>query len=238
MNNKKLPVSITYLSDGADNTMKARYATTTYLEVMRQISRLGIKASVQVPLNQIGYNVSEEIAVKNATELIELSKKCGVFVWLEMPENETVNSHLLNGSRNVGYALDSATGTEYLRARVDYARAVKILCNQEEEDGTKESKQLFKEVDAAVKRSLQMVLVSAPETLTRKLLTKGRRNNLVFEFQLGYNNKWISTLQKRGAKVSISVPFGKDWADYAISRVPEKYARFIAARFLKDEAVS
>ena len=58
LNGKKLPVSIAFLSDSARDSAKARYATTTYLELIRRIARMGLKASVQVPLGQIGYGVS------------------------------------------------------------------------------------------------------------------------------------------------------------------------------------
>src|SRR5208337_4836274 len=84
LNGKKLPVSIAFLSDSAKDSTKAKYATTTYLELIRRIARMGLKASVQVPLNQIGSGVSEEVAVRNGKEILRTANKYGVFVWFEL----------------------------------------------------------------------------------------------------------------------------------------------------------
>ena len=39
---------------------------------------------------------------------------------------------------------------------------------------------------------------------------------------------------KKGAKVSVMVPFGKDWVKYATTNVPEGYMRFFAKRLLNE----
>jgi hypothetical protein len=35
---------------------------------------------------------------------------------------------------------------------------------------------------------------------------------------------------KKGTKISVLVPFGKDWIKYAMNNVPEGYMRFVAGK--------
>jgi len=112
---------------------------------------------------------------------------------------------------------------------------LKVLCTEKTAD-KKSAAEMSESVMAALKSAKSIVLQSAPDGLARPFInSREYRKSMVFEFQLGYSNKAIGNLMKKGAKASVYVPFGKDWTQYAINKVPENYARFLASSLLKEK---
>ncbi|HUB92407.1 MAG TPA: hypothetical protein VL945_00435, partial [Candidatus Saccharimonadales bacterium] len=91
-NKENVLTSIMFLSGSADSKAKARYVTTTYTELIRRISRLGLKASVHIPVSQIGGLIDNELAASNLLEIISTGNKQGVFVWAALNGNAAENS--------------------------------------------------------------------------------------------------------------------------------------------------
>ncbi len=235
LNDKKLPVSIAFLSENARDSTKARYATTTYLELIRRIARLGLKASIQVPLDQVGYDISDEVAEKNVNDIINTAKTYGVFVWLEIRDHRYTLPGFLHEAKGVGYAVSVDHSDDYIEANRGNIRALKILCTEAHGEGKEAGKRISGRVKNASRMVKNAVVQSAPDTAVRELLNGANvKKSLIFEFQLGYNSKKMSRVVKKGARASVYVPFGKDWEHYAVSRTPERYARFLATRILKE----
>lgn len=234
LNGKKIHVSLAFLSGDALDTTKARYATTTYLELIRSISRLGLKASVQVPLGQVGYAISNTIAEKNVNEILSTANHHGVFVWLDVRNHRFELPQFLRGAKGVGYALALSKAEEYMKVNGDSIRAVKAVCNDvhnDRESITHASNRLRKMQGKVA----SMVVQSAPDGVIRKLLNgSGGARHTVFELQLGYKSKVANRLAKRGSGISVYVPFGKYWQQYAMSTVPGRYARFLAKNILNE----
>jgi proline dehydrogenase len=234
LNDKKLPVSIAFLSERAKDSTKARYATTTYLELIRRIARLGLKASVQVPLDQIGFDISDEVAAKNVNEILCTAKTYGVFVWLEIRDHRFTLPEFLQEAKGVGYAVSVDNYEDYLRANRGHIRALKILCTETHNE-KKAGMRIVGSVKNATKTVRNPVVQTPPEEVLKGLLNgSNMKKALIFELQLGYDTKKMNRIIKKGARASVYVPFGKDWEHYAVSRTPERYARFLATRILKE----
>ncbi|MEM3744359.1 MAG: hypothetical protein QW759_00780, partial [Candidatus Micrarchaeaceae archaeon] len=61
---------------------------------------------------------------------------------------------------------------------------------------------------------------------------------LSIEFPLGYSEKKVLKIAREGsARLSVYIPFGKDWIGYAMESVPEGYIRSIAGRLLRGKGV-
>ena len=235
LNDKKLPVSIGFLSDAAKDSAKAKYATTTYLELIRRIARTGLKASIQVPLNQIGSGVSEEVVARNAREILGTANRYGVFVWFELAGAGGKAPSFLRNTRGAGYAIGVDELGRYLGRKGADTGSLKVLCTGKPKD-KKAAAEMSESVRLALGRAKGVVLQSAPDGLAKSFVnSREYRKAMVFEFQLGYNAKQVGGIVKKGAKASVYVPFGKDWTQYAINRVPETYARFLASNLLKEK---
>ena len=202
LNGKKLPVSIEFLSDSSGDRIKARYATTTYLELIRRIARMGLKASIQVPLSQIGYGISEDVAERNMEEILGTANRYGVFVWFETQGWNDV-PRPLKDARGVGYAVDLEESEAYVKSNGPNIRALKILCSGEAK-AKKDSKKVSKSLRTATKMVKNAVLQSVPEGAIKEFLkTSTSKKSLTFEFQLGYRGKELKGMVKRGMKASV-----------------------------------
>jgi proline dehydrogenase len=234
LNGKKLAVSIAFLSDSAADSAKARYATTTYLELIRRIGRMGLKASIQVPLSQIGLIVSDELAARNIGDILGTANKYGVFVWLEVQGKKQIPK-FLREAKGLGYAVSVNDSDEYLSRNNTHIKALKILCTEGDGKAVNDVKDISKSLKSATDIVRNAVLQSVPEKALREFLkTSASKKTVIFEFQLGYSGKKLSSMVKKGVKASVYVPFGKDWKHYAVSRAPGKYARFLATRIIKE----
>lgn len=234
LNGKKLPVSISFLSGRTTDSTKARYATTTYLELIRRIARMGLKASVQIPLDQIGFDISDDVAAKNVNEIISTARRFGVFVWLEIHDHRMTLPAFLQEAKGVGYAVSVDNSDEYLRANRGI-KALKILCTDTHGKKKDEAIRVGGKVKSAARMVRNAVVQSVPDAALKGLLNGSSvKKSLIFEMELGYNVKKLNRIVKRGGRASVYVPFGKDWEHYAVSRTPERYARFIATRILKE----
>lgn len=225
--------SINFLSADVTDRSKARYVMTTYAEIIRRISRLGLNASVQVPLDQIGMRIGREIAYANLRELLKIGNRHGVFVWAEVRDDpESLDE--FDGARGFGVAFQDKNADRYLR---EYRgmKAFKIIFREKEYKGKDYYERLAKSVTKGRRSHMTPVLSSLPEKAFWRLLrSTSSERNLIFEFRLGYSNSGIKKALKKGAKLCVFVPFGKDWARYAMNNVPEGYTRFLAGRLLND----
>lgn len=229
LSSRNIPASLTFLSANVVDRSKAKYVTTTYTELVRRIARSGIKASVHLSLEQIGSNVDEALALENLNDVIELSNKYGVWMWIETDGVSKSAVSKISKMKGVGLALDEERASDYNGAKMD---SVKLICKDYDADGKGKTVKLL---DSLKKSYKSIILSSAPEKAVKEVIKSKYKNDVMLEFSLGYSDRKISKAVKRGARVSILVPFGKDWIKYAMNNVPEGYMRFVAGRLLKED---
>jgi proline dehydrogenase len=241
LNSKGIPASITFLASPPLNTAKATYITATYMQLIREIARLGITANVHVPMQQLGVHIGTETAFNNVKRILDVSTRAGVFVWFELGELEKEHE-MLNGikeKKGFGVALGGFDhGMRYAGKRSSM-KDLKIICGkmgEAEKSDNKERRDMIKYIDSIMPKTNNLVLLSPNESVVTKLINKNGkyRKALIFEFQLGYGEKKIRSMLNKGARLSMYVPFGKDWVTYAITNVPEGYMRTIAGSLLKE----
>lgn len=239
LNSKSVAASITFLSGNVTDKSKAKYITTTYLELIRQISRLGIRASIQIPVEQMGFAIDEESGMNNLVELVNAGSRYGVFVWVEVHSPDyTVLNTLEQSKRAFGLAFPHDDFQRYMK-RYRGTKAVKLMFSEDKHANPKDY-YYYKHVVADVKSMNSTVnnctLSYLPDRTFRSFINNGikKENSLAFEYGLGYSGKKLLKAVKKGARVSLLVPFGKDWISYATTNVPEGYMRFFAKRLLNE----
>ena len=248
-----IPASITFLTQTPQDKAKANYVLATYMQLIREVSRLNVKASVHMHIKQLGSTISADTAASNLEKLLKVGNKSGVFLWCEV---DSVNDEYsiikkFENARGLGFACSSIDDALHYVSRQRKAGVLKVSCSDgisatrkdTSEAGAKKEREKGKETSSDEKvaklldASSSLVLLSPDERLVKNL-TKGKRNykkSLVFEFQLGYNEKRLREMAKLGLNLSIYMPFGKDWVSYAMSRVPEGYLRAVSHRLLKEQ---
>ena len=230
LNSKGLPATVTFLGNTVDDLAKARYVASTYAQLVQQIGRSGLRATVHVPLNDIGFSISENQALNYLRSIMQLSNKFGVFVWGELPESADASS--LDGLAKRGLGL--AVVAEKWESLLGTSLPAKLVFKS---DGSHDDKRALEKKLVAIEKLLKkgQLVLSFPDDRLMHALTKSSKykSSLIFEFQLGYANKELNKLVQRGWQVSVYVPFGKGWANFALTSIQGKYTHLIAKKLLE-----
>ncbi len=264
LNKKGIPVSVTFLSGNIDTKAKARYITSTYLELIRRLSRMGFKASVHIRAEQLGILLDTETTLNNFTEILNTGRKCGVFVWLQIPKEKLTFKQDLNGAKGYGIAIEEKDSEDLLNdsfntiptkimfnehhqyqedlkekakeGKKNTSKDKKIKDKNKSKDKNKKNKK-SKFYSDILNKKRTIVLSSPPEHLVKELISQKNKNKskVILEFKLGYSNKKLSKYLKKNKNITMSVPFGKDWAEFAMNSVPEGYMRFLANNLLSEK---
>ncbi len=232
LNGKNIHASITFLSSGVSSKPKAKYITSTYQELVRQVSRRGLKASVQVPLVQLGLGQDNNAAQENLRDIIGTGNKHGIFIWAELQAGQDFETKEFESCRGFGLALPAESVSDFVKSHKEI-RQVKAIFLSDEEGAYGNG--IAGDIERVADKANGIVLLSTPQGVVKKLLGGGKsKKSIVFEFRLGDNRKAMKRMMKKGATVSVYLPFGKDWHAYAMNNVPEGYMRFLAGKFLDE----
>ncbi len=235
-NARGLPVSITFISREPKDSTKANYIANTYMQLIRELKRMGLSACIHMPLEQIGSSLSEDVCNKNMDAINALSSKHNIFTWFEVhdlyKEYNFINA--IANRTDVGLAFSDVTNALKFIKKNRKARSIKVMCNGE---NVKHDLKYVDKIKQILDSSKSTVLLSLGDKDIDKLLKvwPKYKKSLIFEFQLGYSSKKINRLLKKGARLSMHIPFGKDWASYAANNVPEGYMRKLASNLLNSE---
>ncbi len=237
LNKKNISASVIFLSGTTDSKTKAKYITSTYMELIRRLSRLGLKASIHIRAEQLGFFIDEESSLNNFTEILSTGNKFGVFVWLELPEKNFNMYKHLNGTKGYGVVFHERD-VKNMFEMYKTNNPTKIVFDEVHNSNEKNKKSSQKKnIDKFIKNTKNLVLSSPPDYLVKEILSiKNKyKNNIAIEFKLGYSSKKLIKLVKKNKNIIINVPFGKDWAEFAMNSVPEGYMRFLANNLLSEK---
>ncbi|MGC8662371.1 MAG: hypothetical protein ACP5RT_01135 [Candidatus Micrarchaeia archaeon] len=227
LNSKGILTSITFLSDAPKELSKSNYITATYIQLIREVSRPGLKASIHIPIEQIGEGLSSEAALANIKKLVEYGNKYGVFIWFEVGDiNDKIVDNILL-FKGVGIAcgdIKKAAGF----VKKSKPKTLKLMLSKKLGGNELE---LIKKLAETTKL---VVLLQNDPTIEKLISRNNYKNSLIFEFQLGYSEKKLWKLAKKGASIGVYLPFGKDWTSYAIKNMPSGYMHSIATNLLAE----
>jgi proline dehydrogenase len=232
LNKMNVPASITFLSGNVLDKSKAKYNATAYAELVRRIARSGIKSSIHVLLEELGSDVDEQVALDNMQMVADAGSKYGVFLWVEPDGMSKAMVLKIGKMKGVGIAINVLKIDDYIKGNNKF-NSFKLSFKDYDIDDAKETSKML----ADIKKNAENVTVSSMnENLLWKVIAS-KQKDIVFEFGYGYSNHKMKRAIKKGAKICVLVPFGKDWIKYAMNNVPEGYMRFVAGKLLKEEVI-
>ncbi|MGC8670079.1 MAG: hypothetical protein ACP5TL_02930 [Candidatus Micrarchaeia archaeon] len=238
VNMRGMHATITFLNEHTGDQIKARYNSNTYMQILKQISRLHLNADLSIRLSQLGYGVGEEYAKQNLSEILNAAEKSKKFIWIENEEGiqaARIYSELKRDYDCIG--LETQITNNSLRR--DYN--VKIKYHLEEmlsKDGKKVSSALREyahELSHLTNRVESVTVFEKNPKIISKLLNLhlGKRN-LIFELPLGYENK-VAKNNSQVKNMSVYVPYGKDWVPYIISNIAKGRLKRVATALFDGE---
>ncbi len=247
LNNYRITAIINYLGERHTDEKKVRLTVKEYSRLISSIKSNAVKADIALKPTEIGLAIDEEEFVKNYTRIVGLALKHKIFVWLDMEESEfvdsTIRAYMLSvKKRNVGICIQAylersskdligllkhkaivrlVKGAYSPRGREFYSRA------DTDRNYTRLMRTLFERSDRFTIASHDSRIVET----ARRLNTRYRRD-VTYAMLEGIRMDYAKKLAGDGEKVSIYVPYGKEWVAYSYRRLRELGNLKLVARSL------
>jgi proline dehydrogenase len=249
INSQGMMVTLDYLGENVTQPHEAAAVRQTYVGLLDEIARRGLRCNVSVKLTALGLDINHDQCLSNLRDILRTAQKYGNFVRLDMEGSQYTQATLDifermycdEGFKNVGVVLQS-----YLYRSADDVDRMNQLGAR-----VRLCKGAYKEPPTIA--FPQKVDVDRNYIrLTKKLLTCGTYPGLAthdsaiidgakaftndhnisaerFEFQMlyGIRRDLQEQLVKEGYNMRVYVPFGQAWYPYLMRRIAERPANLL-----------
>jgi proline dehydrogenase len=242
LNADGLTASLDFLGEDVHSEAEAAHAAETYVAMIDRIASTGADCNVSVKLSAIGQAISDDVALRNLSCIIEHARPHKLFVRLDMEGSSTVDStYRILARARAGYSEIGPVVQAYLhRAVADIERCIAQgervrLCKGAYKEPAGVALQRMPEIRAQY-TSLAQALLSRGvypgiATHDEQLISAVQRyaadtgiGRDRFEFQMLYGIRpgRQRALRGEGYNVRVYVPFGTHWAGYFYRRLAER----------------
>jgi proline dehydrogenase len=252
-----LLLTLDYLGESVRTLEEADAATREYARLLEVILVSGIERNISLKLTQLGAGVDRATCVDNLRRILEPARKHGFFVRIDM-ENSPWTQLTLDifetlwqqEYRNIGIALQAALHrTERDVTRMNELGARVRLVKGAYKEPPTVAYQHKADVDSAFIRLMRILLDSGTypafgthdPTLLEATENYAAKRGIAkdrFEFQMlyGIRRDLQASLVKRGYRMRVYVPFGREWFPYFMRRLGERPANlgFVIRGILKE----
>ena len=242
--------TITFLNENVKDQAKAKYNTNTYIHAMKQAARLGLHSSISVRPSQIGFTINNGWFEKNLSELASAAKDYGITIWLENEEGTTPKEVLESCTSQpcesqIGLEIPMQLNEKDMQFVLSRCSKLKLTPSGYKSERKPHVRHHDEKVDKVhaycrdiailAKKCSSIYVHDSDEKVLAKVASASKqyRKSLVFELPLGYSKRWKTKLAAMKLNLNAYVPYGKDWASYALYRLTEGHIREIAASVLK-----
>ena len=241
LHEKKIKATFDLLGEDVLDREAAKRAAEAQKELLRLIPD-GIERNISIKLSSLGQEISPEFCLENAAGILEVAKKVGGFVRLDMEGTKTTQStldvfhELRKKHDNVGIVLQA-----YLhRTKEDVQEAIRRgdrvrLCKGAYREPPELAFPAMDDIRKSFKECARLLidkgnypaLATHDESLVQDILAWTREHAVAasrYEFQMLYGlrpSRW-GELVGGGHNVRIYVPYGTHWVPYFYRRLRER----------------
>jgi len=244
LNKKKLAVTIDFLGEFVDNEKEANERADNSIEAIKAIGREKLDAQLSVKMTSLGFDISDDVIMRNMRRILDTAKENNVFVTIDMEDYSRcqrtldIFKQLKSEYENVGtvlqaYLYRTEKDIEDLNEYSPNLRLVKGAYKEPAEVAFPEKK----DVDENFKKIIKMHLLNGNYTaiashddaiinFTKEFAKANNIPKTQFEFQMLYGIMPERQLQlaQEGYRMRVYVPYGTDWYGYFMRRLAERPA--------------
>ncbi len=245
LNQQGLATNTTLLGEGVRDESMATAVVDEYERVLDRIAEEQLRTNIALKLTHLGLDISEELAYRNLTRLVDHAAQENNFIRIDMEESARVDPTLriyqrlrAEGYENVGTVLQA-----YLyRTQRDLGELLPLNPNLRLVKGAYlEPHNLAYPDKADVDRNYMRLaermlsgggytaIATHDEKIIDYVINYTRGLNISsdrFEFQMlyGIRSQLQLDLVRQGYKVLVATPFGREWYFYLMRRLAERPA--------------
>ena len=252
-------VSIDNLGENVSNADEAKHSAELYHRMLDEIHERKLNANISLKLTHMGLDISEDLAFRQVTELVDHAVRINNFVRVDMegsPYTQRTLDFVRQLHREPGHA--SRVGTviqSYLyRSEKDIddllAERIRIrLCKGAYKEPPEIAFPKKEDVDSnylklartLMKSGVYHGIATHDEKIIAELRQFARTENIpssAYEFQMlyGVRRDLQQQLVREGYGLRVYIPFGSEWYPYFMRRLAERPANvlFIAKNMFRQ----
>ena len=241
LNQEGFATTIDYMGESTRSATQVQQVTEEFLSVVRAINQEKLVSSVSLDLSHIGLALDANLAFENASAIITAAHRAGTEVMISMEGSERTNDilemyqRLCQHFENVGITLQAKLyrSTEDLVSVLKQPGKIRLVkgAYQEPPDIGCSS---AAEVSAAYCNLMETLLNSGHscaiathnpvllEHAHQSIQTYHLDSRLIeFEMLQGITPERLKTMQDRGYRTRVYLPYGKEWYLYLCHRLAE-----------------
>jgi proline dehydrogenase len=255
LNNRGMSASFDHLGESITSEEATREEVGEYVRLLEVIGESGLDSNISVKLTQLGLDIGKQLCYDNTRRIVETAAETSNFVRIDMEDSSKTESTLelfkrLRGEfDNVGIVIQS-----YLyRSEKDVEELLAIgsrirLCKGAYDEPSSVAFPKKSEVDANFVRLMKRLLGSGiyhgiathdPGMIaaTEQFADDLKIGRDAFEFQMlyGIRRDLQESLLKKGYRMRVYVPYGRQWYPYFMRRLAERPANiwFVARNLFR-----
>lgn len=242
LNSRSIGAAIDNLGEHVKEKAEATEAVGEYIKLLGAIKKAKADSTVSLKLTQMGLDISEELALKNAEKVIKKAASLGNSVRLDMessPYTEKTISVFLSLHKKyptTGIAIQSAlkrsaSDIETLIKEKASVRLVKGAYKESADIAFEDKADVDRNYEELMKKLLLKGTNPAIATHDEKLIEEAKmfaskngvaKDAFTFEMLLGIKRTLQGELAREGYRVRVYVPYGKHWLHYTLRRLRER----------------
>ncbi|MBI4009740.1 MAG: proline dehydrogenase family protein [Candidatus Aenigmarchaeota archaeon] len=243
LNRKGLSVMINVLGEHFKEKSPVEGVVEEYIRVAGEIKKNKLDASITVKGTELGLDIGKGYFMLNLEQIVTATNKENIFVWLDMESHDYIKDtievflKLLQKYRNIGIVIQanlkrSEGDLINIASKNGRIRLVKGVYHEDAGiafQTLKDIRDNYKKLMICLfKNSKSFALATHDEELIRIAveMNKKFKRDVEFQFLFGMDDA-AGGLIKKGYKVSIYLPYGKNWLHYVERRFAEMSATML-----------
>ncbi len=227
---------INYLGEEYRKKSDINSSVFEYLKLVKEIKRKNVNADIAIKETQVGLLASKSEFLKNYKKIVDTASRSRLFVWLDMEEYEFVSDTIdvylkFVEKANTGiciqsYLKRSQSDLKFLLKNHAVVRLVKgahRVKGGDFYDNKGTDRNYFRLMDYLFKNGKTFTIASHDSRIIEKArrLNKKYKRNVTYAMLEGIRDSYAKELVNNGENVSMYVPFGPKWKEYAYRRMKE-----------------
>ena len=240
-------VTLDYLGESVHETRHAEQARDVYLGILDRLEAEGIQSHISIKLTQLGLEIDEALACRNLRAICERAARCRSFVRIDMESSAHTDATLrvFRAAQAPPEVLGIVIQAYLYRSETDISELLGCgarirLCKGAYKEPPEVAFPRKADVDANFVMLMEKLLASGhyhaiathDSKMVAATLEFARARGIGadrFEFQMlfGIGRRMQRDLLRKGYRVRIYVPYGKQWYSYFMRRLAERPANLL-----------
>ncbi len=254
LNSLGIRAKINYLGEDLSERKRVDDAVKAYLAIIRSAGEKRLDIFIAVKPTQIGSVQGRKVLLSNYSKITKAARRAKIITWLDMESHKEVDETIWLYEKEMGKGMVGICIQSYLKRSFEDMKSLvenggiirlvkgsykerKEIAYASREDVTDNYAEMMRYL---FKNSEKFMIATHDTGMIKEALALEMRyrKKVMFGMLNGVRNKYALELARKGEDVTIYLPFGKEWVQYAYRRLRESgNIQLILRSLLEDQDI-